>query len=340
MKRILAMAMSCLCACTAQEPFLSLQFSPADPAAKGIGISDGQEKNIDRWAIVLFNKADAADVFHASASGDAAITCTVKQGSAYMVYAIANYPEYGDDAVDPSAIQNADALKAMTATLSDFSPTALPMFGSLDTGTITEDTSRSLAISRIASRVSLEKLSLDLQDERERSLSFTLKGVYLTNVYCKNTYGNGISYAELSSEAGAWYNAMGYHTSGENVMLDALLADKGINAPLAQGSSYTVCHSFYCMPNPTPAAKDSRSDTWSIRCTRLVIEAQIGTKTYYYPVTLPAMVRNASYRITEAVIRKLGSLSPEEEIPGAITVTLQVQVPDGWENTYNISENS
>jgi len=340
MKKILSLAILGLISCTVQDQYLNINFSLANENVKSTGISETDEKNIDKWAIILFNKADASDVISASASGNGGITCTVKRGASYVVCTVVNYPEYGDYAFDPTSVESIESLKSTQSGLAEVSPTYLPMFGITDIGTVTNDASWALPVSRIASKVSIEKISLNMQDERVRNLDFTLKSIYLTNVFCKTNYGSAVSYSEMTADEAHWYNAMGWHKSGENARLDALLADRAINIRIAQGESYSVLHSYYCMPNPAPASNDSRNGVWSIRCTRLVIEALIGTKTYYYPVTIPEMARNSSYRITEAVIRKLGSLSPEEEIPGAIDVTLKVEVPEGWGNEYNISENS
>ena len=73
--------------------------------------------------------------------------------------------------------------------------------------------------------------------------------------------------------------------------------------------------------------------------TRLVLEAQIGEQTYYYAVTLPVSQRNQVYLIEEAVIRKPGSLDPEQDEPGAIEVTFSTS-PDDWSPDYNVTETS
>ena len=52
------------------------------------------------------------------------------------------------------------------------------------------------------------------------------------------------------------------------------------------------------------------------------------------------MSRGSAYIIEEATVRKLGSLDPEEDIPGAVDVKFSISTPDSWDETYNISENS
>ena len=84
---------------------------------------------------------------------------------------------------------------------------------------------------------------------------------------------------------------------------------------------------------------DNRSGIWIRRLTRLVIEAEIGERTYYYTITLPVSERNKTYIIEEAVIRKLGSRDPEMEEPGSIDVVFRASVED-WPPEYNVTENS
>ena len=129
---------------------------------------------------------------------------------------------------------------------------------------------------------------------------------------------------------------MGYHADGG---VDAILAETGLDVPVTAASPHVQEHAFYYYPNPLPEALDSRSGTWTRRRTRLVLEAEIGGRTYYYPVTLPASQRNKTYLIEEAVIRKLGSRDPEKDEPGSVEVVFRTGTDD-WSPDYNVTENS
>ena len=50
------------------------------------------------------------------------------------------------------------------------------------------------------------------------------------------------------------------------------------------------------------------------------------------------MVRNHPYVAEEVILRDLGSLDPEEEVPGALEVHFSTQAESGWDNTYTIEE--
>jgi len=305
-------------------------------AGKCTGISEEDEMEISRWAVMLFNAADSSEKFCETASGGADISFTIKSGARYRVYAIANYPSYGDHAIDPGKIEDEETLKQSVISLANYSPSSLPMYGETEIRAIGE-VSSTVPLTRLVSKVVVEKITVDIREERFRSLPFYLKSLYLTNVWCRNSLAEDLP-AEDAPEL--WYNAMGWHGSGNNVAVDALVADRNINAQIPQGGSYVTMHSFFTMPDTVTKAHDKRDAVWSSRCTRLVIEAAIGTKTYYYPVTLPQMKRGAAYIIEEVTIRNLGSLSPEEEIPGAVDVNIAVSVPGTWDQTYTISENS
>ena len=304
---------------------------------KSTGISEEDEKEISHWAVMLFNAAESSEKFCESVSGGADISFTIRSGARYRAYAIANYPLYGEYAIDPEQITDEQTLKRSVISLADYTPTSLPMFGETEITALRGEVSSTVSLTRLVSKIVVKKITADIREERFRSLPFYLKAMYLTNVWCRNSLAEDLP-AEEAPEL--WYNAMGWHGSGSNVALDAMVADKTINAQISPGGSYVTRHCFYTMPDDVTTGRDTRNATWSSRCTRLVIEAAVGSKTYYYPVTLPDMKRGAAYVIEEVTIRNVGSLSPEEEIPGAVDVNITVSVPGAWDETYNISENS
>ena len=91
---------------------------------------------------------------------------------------------------------------------------------------------------------------------------------------------------------------------------------------VSNGDSYNTEHYFYCYPNAT-ATK-----------TRLVIEAEVGGYTYYYPITLNAVEANTAYTYN-LTITKLGSNSPDVPVADG-TVNFTVTVKD-W-TVQNVPE--
>ena len=91
------------------------------------------------------------------------------------------------------------------------------------------------------------------------------------------------------------------------------LYDAVTDGQVADGESYRTEHFFYCYPNET-ATK-----------TRLVIEAEIGGYTYYYPLTLDEVAANTAYTYNLTITR-LGSDSPNVPVAdGAVNFTVTVK---------------
>ena len=191
-------------------------------------------------------------------------------------------------------------------------------------------------VDRLVCKAGIQKVSVQFDNPALAALPFHLKGIYLTNCYGFSRYGSDCGVADLYYVASAWYNRMGFQSDAG---VDGLLAETGLDIPVSAGRPHTQEHVFYFYPNPWPEARDTRSGTWERRMTRLVLEAQIGGQTYYYSVTLPVSQRNQVYLIEEAVIRKPGSLDPEQDEPGAIEVTFSSS-PDDWSPDYNVTETS
>jgi hypothetical protein len=150
----------------------------------------------------------------------------------------------------------------------------------------------------------------------------------------RTAWGADPDFSGLDSDRGRWYNAMGWHAPGSctsPACPDALLGDRNIGAQIAQGGSHRTEYTYYSLPNPTPAAEDTREAAWAKRATRLVIEARIGSQTQYYVASLPEMARNHSYVIEEAVITGLGAADPETETPNSLALLFSVS-DDGWED--------
>ena len=238
---------------------------------------------------------------------------------------------------DPAGYPELSYLTAAESALRDNAPGSLVMAGSRTvTVPVPDGGTQRIGVDRLVCKAGIRKISVGFTDPLLAARSFVLKGIYLTNCYGKSRYGGDLDAADIVSDASAWHNRMGFQTDGG---VDRLLAETGLNIPVTASSPHMQEHSFYYYPNPLPEALDSRSGTWTRRRTRLVLEAEIGGRTYYYTVTLPVSQRNKTYLIEEAVIRKLGSRDPEKEEPGAVEVVFRTETDD-WFPGYNVTENS
>ena len=335
--------LTCVTSCH-EHPILEMQsceltFSLDGASTKATGIVASNESRIDHWTVFIFNTANPAEFYRKSSATGGSISVHVGAGKSYRAYAIVNYPQYGSCYFDPVEVNSEENLKLWISDLSGNQANSLVMFGTSQLGSVSSDITRSISVSRLVSKVGIMKITRNFSDSNQAARTFAIKKIYLTNVFRTSFLSRDYFASEVLPDDELWYNAGGYHASGTIGALDDLTADASLNVTLANGSSYTTAHYFYAFPNTLPAGTDPRGASWSPRHTRLVIEAQIGSGTYYYPVTIPTMARNNTYVITEATIRNLGSLDPEEEIPGAIDVTFSSST-DLWEGNYSITEYS
>ena len=286
------------------------------------------EGNIDRWTLLLYRDGKLADV--GTSGVETSIRCTLETGT-YMAFAVVNPPS----SFRPNALKTLSDLFNAELDLRDNTPSRLIMAGSRSlTVPVTDSSPQTIKVDRLVAKASIRKISVSFTDPVLQTRTFRLKAIYLTNCYGKTKLGNDGDVSWMNADASYWYNRMGFHS---DTGINALLADRSINAVISASSPYRQTHHFYFYPNQI--AQDSRSGNWSIRHTRLVLEAEIGGRIYFYPVTLPSTSRNKTYIIEEAIIRKLGSNDPEKEEPGSIDVVFSTSTGD-WGTIYTVQEKS
>ena len=291
--------------------------------------TDG-EAAVDSWTLLLYRDGRLAEA-GASSSGSP-IRKTLPAGD-YTAYAVVNPPA----SFNPAGFPAPDALAGAESALGDNAPGRLVMAGRRTvTVPVPDGSVQRIGVDRLVCKAGIRKVSVQFENPDLAARPFRLRGIYLTNCYGKSRYGSDWTADDILSTASVWHNRMGFHSE---TGVDGLLAETGLDIPVTADRPHTQEHVFYFYPNPLPASADTRSGTWSRRKTRLVLEAQIGERTYYYPVTLPESQRNRTYLIEEAVIRKLGSLDPEKDEPGAIDITFSTS-PDDWSPAYNVTETS
>ena len=288
------------------------------------------ERAVDNWALLLYR--DGRLVEAGTSDSGSSIRKKLAAGD-YTAFAVVNPPA----SFVPSGFPVLSSLEAAESALRDNTPGRLVMAGSRTvTVPVPDGGTQQIGVDRLVCKAGIRKISVGFTDPILAARPFVLKGIYLTNCYGKSRYGNDFEPADIVSDAGFWHNRMGYHSEGA---VDGLLAKTSLDIPITAEKPDVQEHCFYYYPNPLPETLDNRSETWTRRRTRLVIEAEIGGRTYYYPITLPASQRNKTYLIEEAVIRRLGSKDPEKDEPGAIDVVFRTDTDD-WSPEYNVTENS
>jgi hypothetical protein len=286
------------------------------------------ERAVDNWTLLLYKDGRLAEA--GTSDSGSAIRKKLVAGD-YTAFAVVNPPASFRAADHPELADLAGA----ESDLRDNAPGRLVMAGSRTvTVPVPDGGTQRIGVDRLVCKAGIRKISVQFDNPVLAGRPFLLKAIYLTNCYGKTRYGSDWDAGDILSDGSRWYHRMGLPSDGG---LEGLLAERGIDATLTADTPHVQEHSFYFYPNPLPETLDTRSGTWSRRHTRLVIEAQIGGRTCYYPVTLPASQRNRTYLIEEAVIRKPGSLDPEMDEPGAIDVTFSTTTDD-WSPAFTVTE--
>ena len=330
---------------TAPAGEAAVEFRLAAPSTK----SGDPETQVNSWCLLLFDPGGNRVAEPGLASGSAAIQMFVPAG-VYEAWAVCNYPSTGGSAFDPASVTTRSQLLSAVSYLTDNSPGALVMSAGKVVNLIAGTATESIAVDRLVSRAGVNAIKVEMSSPYWASKTFILKHIYVTNVCGQSSIGSDLSSAALSWSADHWYNVMGWHgagsgyydgsewSAGTSSLLDALTADRDIDAVIADGATYDARSRFYVYPNPV--GSDTRSGIWDApKSSRIVIEATIGGTTYYYTISLPSMSRNRSYVAEDVVIRRPGSIDPEEEVPGTVEVTWGTGT-EGWDGPIQITEDS
>lgn len=309
-----------------------------------------QEKAKAMIEYVVF-KNDGTVFAHACATSDQVdgwtsfLTFHMRRSTTYRIQLFINGSEEDghvySDGFTPTNVSGHSSFYVTSFDLYECHSNRLPMFGDL-TFTTSADASQEVVISvqRLVSRVRVGTVTNSMTAGQMAGRTFTLKKIYLTNIPLNGIIAGD---SQLITSNKNWqytvYNAMGLHSASTGTIeeYDELTLQDGINAVLAAGASHGSGYYFYTIPNVCTAAADTHASTWAVRCTRLVLECTLGSTTYYYPITIPAMSRNVSYNYNTITIKGVGALSPEVENPGALEYTFSTST-DSWETPININE--
>lgn len=297
------------CEKPSEEVPVNVSFSLSGLQTKVTGVSYADESAVVRWTLFVFDMSGAW--FRYGSSADAApLVLRLQAGRPYRCLALVNCPLSGSGALNPATVSSAGELAGKVADLADNEPGRLLMFGEALLIPSAQTQSKTIYVKRLVSRVDVPGISIDFSSCPEwDGKSLMLRHIYVTNA-CKTT-----TYAEdnlsVPSALTAWYNPMGWHGYGGALAgADLLLGDRDINVEIDAAHPYSTPHSFYFYPNPTE--EDShRTDVWCPRRTRLVIEASVDGETYYYPIDIPLLTRNAVCSASNIVIHGPGWSHPE-----------------------------
>ena len=277
--------------------------------------SEGTE-NEDKVNNIQVFVFDHNRMLEAYASGDGnggsiVISCSTGQKE---VIALVN-------AMPLTDVKSVTDLETRKTTLADNSFNSFVMEGRT-TATLKASSVVEVDVSRIAARIAVTEVAVDFELEQHNEQTFQIKSMYLINVAGERTF-------LTLSAPDRWYNKMKKESDAPSItcvtMEDAYAT---VMAP------YKDPQYLYCYPNPTTS--DVSGGAWSARFTRLVVEAELGGKLYYYPVTLKDGIKsNTSYEIQMKITRP-GSSSPDKPVD-SMTAGFSVKVLP-WKDAALVEE--
>ena len=260
------------------------------------GESDANVKNFQVF-IFQYDKLEATS-WGPSAPQTLKLTKGVKK-----VAVLVNHQKIND-------VSTYDELKARSFDLAANAPNALLMFGE-DTLHLSGNRSDTVDVSRLTARVELQKITNALELEAYKGLKMTLKRVYLINAVGERTVAGEYENAK-------WYN-LGKFVSGD---CNGLLLEEAERQIQSEGSVLNYC--FYTYPNSGSSSP-----------VRLVAEIAIGSDIWYYPVTIPDVLANTRYIVSNLKITRIGVDDPDQVIDYANSgVSIEVKP---WED-INVGE--
>lgn len=324
-----------------EDGMVSVEFNVGGVVADSrmVSPSASSEAHIDRWALLLFAEQDSKLIACGTSGNASGIVCTIPAGN-YFVRVVVNYPTAGDNAFVPQSVGTLNAYRSFVALLGSNAPGSLMMTGAETIAFTPSSATQSISVPvrRLVAKAGVERITTAFTNPAHAAKTFTVRKIYLTNVYTRTKLEQDYTPTGLPVSSSYWYNRMGLRADESAVAAnDALLGDLAVNRVIANGTSYETPHYFYFYPNPVQ--NDRRSTSWTVRHSRLVVEASLDGQVYYYVVTLPASSRNRTYVVSEMRILQPGSITPEEETPYAMEVTFDTST-QGWQGWYNVQESS
>lgn len=276
------------------DELVTFSVSVPMPETRSVGDAEAGEKSINHLQVLVFNKHGVYEASAVADKGEVSVTCTA--GEKKMVALVnakeeVNVPDY-------------ESLADRPVYLEDSGEDNLVMLGDT-TVTVAAEKPITVEVSYLSSKVVLNSVTLNLDNQQHRELPFAVTSVFLTNVAGDRKYIN-------PSTPSVWFHEGEYEPQNTLSFLHDQVNDGAITHG---GPSYDTDHYFYCYQNATETR------------TRLVIETRIDKGTYYYPIELEELLPNTQYSYS-VVLTRLGADSPDDSLEkGTCTVNVSIK---GW----------
>src|SRR5574344_134053 len=305
----------------------------------GHGVQDDDNKIQTLEIFVFKNVSGAADdgvlEVYKKFSGSPLTTLTGLQLTAKTgpktIIAIAN-----SHVASWAGVDTYTEFKTAASSLKTENLTTFVMTGSASV-TLAATASVSIPISRLVGRVILNSIKTNFAGTPYAGSTLSAVKIFLTNVSGSKLFYNG----EDPSTAVVLNSKQFVSADCSGCAMSGILADD-VTGTIGE-AAVTTTHYFYCYENTLAA------ETASARFTRMVIQATLAGKVYYYPVDINregygwvsanghvGVKRNTSYAVS-VVINGPGSTTPDDPITrgtltAGVTVSNWATVPDSSVN--------
>lgn len=299
----------------------NLAYQSTTPLTKGTGSAHGNQADDNTLSSIeffIFNEAGNLEAYQKfTENKDLKMVATTGPKT---IFALINNKDVTLTGVTTLAKFKALATSIKVEALKNFT-----MIGSTEV-TLEANNTVPMTVARVAARVKLSKISLDLSNTLYAGQSLTNIKLYLTNVHGSKLVWNG---GEV--ETPVILNSKKYvEADNQNLGMANMMYDE-LASPLADTKSYETIHYFYAYANTIESQTDDE------RFTRLVIQADLGELgTRYWKVninregfgyqagTAAGLEANKSYEYT-VTLKNIGDDDPDKEPETAnVTVTLTV----------------
>ncbi|MEF9931183.1 MAG: fimbrial protein [Bacteroidales bacterium] len=234
------------------------------------------------------------------------------------IYAVAN-----SHRADWKGIITLVEFKKVQANLKDDNVKNYIMTGSAD-ATLQVTTSITFALSRLAAKIELQGVKTAFAGTPYEGFKLSNVKAFLINVHSsKRVYDGGADTPAILN------NKALVAADANSCIMPGMLYD--VITPAIDDAGYNTSHYLYAFENTL------ETETVDSRFTRLVIQADLNGKTYYYPINVNeigygyvsanghyGIKRNTEYKINVTIMRP-GSTNPDKPVEhGTLTVTLNI----------------
>ena len=310
-----------------EEATMYLNISSAMTKASGAGHGVQEDDNTVNTLEVFVFRTDGEDAgtldvykkFEGDALGDLTNLEVKSTTGAKSIYVIANSHKESF-----ASIRLLSQFEDELSLLQKESARSFTMTGTADV-TLTTVTPVSVTLQRLVARIGVGSIKTNFSGTPYEGTLLKNVKLYLLNVNGDKTYSANTAPASplvLNLDAPVESDITGC------VMTNMIYEELGSDVSEA---AYTTKHYFYCYENMIAAESGNNYFT------RLVLQADLGGKTYYYPINVnreehgyvaenghKGVKRNTAYDF-DIVISRPGSLDPNEPVQyGALQVTMNV----------------